>query len=128
TLLDDLQAARALYARFVPAFAPTSEDVSVVRIFATDREYDAYVGPDQAWSSGLFDASRRELILRPAQFRSRDARYSRTLQVALHEGFHQYLFQATGGLRTSAWFNEGHATFFEVAEIGARRGVIDEND
>jgi len=127
-LLDDLQAARALYARFVPAFAPTSEDVSVVRIFATDREYDAYVGPDQAWSSGLFDASRRELILRPAQFRSRDARYSRTLQVALHEVFHQYLFQATGGRQTSAWFNEGHATFFEVAEIGARRNVIDEND
>lgn len=127
-LLEDLQSARALYARSVPAFAPTSEDVSIVRLFASDREYDTYVGPDHAWSSGLFDASRRELILRAPASRGRDAQYAQLLRIALHEGFHQYLFNATGGLPTSSWFNEGHATFFEATELDRRGATIGENE
>lgn len=127
-LLEDLQAARVLYARLVPAFAESAGDVSVVRIFATSAEYDAYVGAERAWTSGIFDPSRRELVIRPPEAKGRDAQYQRALRVALHEGFHQYLFQATGGLPTAVWFNEGHATFFEVAEISNRRAVVSENE
>jgi hypothetical protein len=127
-VLDDLQAARSLYARLVPAFAESAADVSVVRIFATSGEYDAYVGPDHAWTAGIFDPSRRELVIRPAAGRGRDAQYERILRVALHEGFHQYLFHATGGLPTSAWFNEGHATFFEVARTSERNATVGENE
>lgn len=127
-LLEDLQAARGLYARLVPGFAESANDVSVVRIFATTGEYDAYVGPEHAWTAGIFDPSRRELVIRPAAGRGRDAQYTRILRVALHEAFHQYLFQATGGVPTSPWFNEGHATFFEVAEITARKATVGEND
>lgn len=126
-ILDDLQAARNMYARMVPAFAESVKDVAVVRIFATDAEYEAYVGREQAWSGGIFDPSRRELVIRPPKARGRDAQYQRMLRVALHEGFHQYLFQATGGLPTSVWFNEGHATFFEVAVITERRVKLEEN-
>ncbi len=126
-LLEDLQEARALYARFVPGFAPTTDDVSVVRIFATDAEYEAYVGPDHVWTAGVFDAMRRELVIRSVSSRRRDAQYERMQRVALHEAFHQYLFQATGGIPTSPWFNEGHAVFFEAAEIGKRRVSLGES-
>lgn len=126
-LLAALQSARLLFAALVPPLAPGADEVSVVRIFATDAEYEAYVGAAQAWTSGLFDASRRELIIRPSALGGRGARFQAALQVALHEGFHQYLFQATGGLQASPWFNEGHATFFEVADLRERRLAIEEH-
>ncbi len=127
-LLEDLQTARALYTRTVPGFAATPEDVSVVRIFATTNEYEDYVGTEHRWTAGLFDPMRRELVIRPSEARGRGGQYARTLRVALHEAFHQYLFQTSGGVPTSAWFNEGHATYFEVATVGDRRIVIAENE
>ncbi len=126
-LLATLQSARLLFATLVPPLAPGADEVSVVRIFATDAEYETYVGEAQSWSAGLFDASRRELVIRPSSVSGRGERMQAALRTALHEGFHQYLFQATGGLQASPWFNEGHATFFELVDPDARRIEIGEH-
>lgn len=127
SLLEDLQQARTLYAAKLPGFADTADDVAVIRLFASGEEYDAYVGKDYAWSGGLYDGNRRELVIRPIASRSRDASYQRTLQTALHEGFHQYIHQATGVAQPAVWFNEGYATFFETLTFQNGKPVYDED-
>lgn len=119
-LLADLQKARTLYASFFPGIAETKEDVAIIRLFKTDEEYAAYVGPDYAWSAGLYDGNRRELILCPIPAKSNQAAYTRILKTARHEGFHQYIHQAMGIAQPSVWFNEGYAAFFE--EMTFRNG------
>ena len=131
-LLEDLQQARALYAAAFPGFADTAEDVSVIRLFATETEYEAYVGacagPDYAWTAGLYNGNKRELVIRPIPARTRNASYRRTLQTALHEGFHQYLHQATGVATPAVWFNEGFAAFFEGLSFRNGKPVFDEDE
>ena len=126
-LLEDLQEARAFYQAAFPGFADTSDDVSVVRLFASAEEYDAYVGPDYAWTAGLYDGNRRELVIRPIPSKTRDAAYRRALQTALHEGFHQYIHQATGIAQPSVWFNEGYACLFECLTFRNGKPMIDED-
>ena len=43
-------------------------------------------------------------------------------KVALHEGFHQYIFYVSGEVNPALWFNEGCAQFFE--NCSPRDGVI----
>ncbi len=126
-LLDDLQLARTLYARMFPGFADTSENVSVVYLPATGEEYDAHVGPDHQWSSGLYNGATRELSIRPIAAKGRDAAYARTLSTAFHEGFHQYIHQATGIAQPAVWYNEGHACFFETLSFKNGRASVDED-
>ena len=126
-LLDDLQLARTLYAQMFPGFADTSENVSVVYLPATSEEYDAHVGPDHQWSSGLYNGATRELSIRPIAAKGRDASYARTLSTAFHEGFHQYIHQATGIAQPAVWYNEGHACFFEMLSFQNGRASVDED-
>ena len=129
-LLGDLQTARTgLFASLFPGFAETADDVAVVRFPATAREYVAYVGKEYEWSGGLFVPVRRELVLRPSESRSIGSeRYKEVLTVALHEAFHQYLHQATGGRDAPLWYNEGTAMYVECAKVGKDGISIGENE
>lgn len=126
TLVNHLQSNMeylwAGYAQLVPSPSPQTF-VGVIRVFATPEEYTAYVGPEHAWSSGLWAPDRQELIIRPSEWGGTREKSDRLLRVIYHEAFHQYLFHAYNGLETSAWFNEGHASLFENASI--RNGRLD---
>lgn len=125
-LSADLEYLRAACETLMPPVAPIRA-VSVVRIFSEPADYVRYVGPDRAWTGGLWVSAQRELVVRPLEEAgSRDQR-ERILRVVYHEGLHQYLFHAFDQLPVSAWFNEGHAAYFENASIGSRRFVIAES-
>ena len=50
------------------------------------------------------------------------------MRVITHESFHQYLFYACSMIPNAVWYNEGHACFFEAAQVGSRgRITISEN-
>jgi len=126
-LLEKLQDARAIYAKMAPPFASTKDDVSVVRLFDTEEEYVDYVGAAHKTSCGLYDPSRRELIVRPIEGAGgRANKYAEILSTALHEGFHQFLHQGCGSSETSVWLNEGHATLFETLKIHNHRVELPE--
>ena len=118
---------RKLYEIFLPANKPFQE-VSVITIPATREEYQNYVSNDVRWSGGLWDPSRRELILSTV---NKDAdqpvNRDRVIEVLNHEAFHQYLFYALDKIRSPMWFNEGHAELFEHSKFSPGRVVLEEN-
>lgn len=130
-LLDDLETARQYFEQAVPQFSDATDMVGVVRLFENADDYISYVGDtgsglDVASTGGIFDGRRRELVIRPA--RNLTAQSEGSLKSILkHEGFHQYIFSAMGGITPSAWFNEGFAVFFENCEID-RYGKIQVNE
>ena len=126
-LLEDLQLARTLYSGMFPGFADTSDNVSVIYLPASDAEYEAHVGEDHAWSSGLYNGGTRELSIRPAASGRAGNTYARTISTAYHEGFHQYIHQATGLAQPAVWFNEGFACFFETLSFRNGRAAVDED-
>lgn len=112
-----LPALRKAYAKLVPPFGGDA-DINVVRIFEEPDAYKKYVGENIEWSIGCWMPSRRELVIL-SQGKDRD----QTLEIIRHEGFHQYLFYATGRTENAMWFNEGHACFFEPAQVDAKGRV-----
>ena len=108
---------RKAFTELVPPFQPITE-ASVVRIFENPNEYKQYVGAELEWSIGLWSSMRRELIIL-SQGKDQD----KTLEIIQHEGFHQYLFHSCNMVENLPWFNEGHACFFETAEI-SRSGKV----
>lgn len=125
-LVKELQATmpalRAAFAKLIPPFE-TATDVSVVRIFEAPAAYKQYVGKEHEWSAGLWAPMRRELVIL-SQGKDRE----QTLDIIRHEGFHQYLFYACAMTENATWFNEGHACFFETAEVDNKGHVeIPEN-
>ncbi|MFO7936644.1 MAG: DUF1570 domain-containing protein [Kiritimatiellia bacterium] len=113
---------REAFQTLVPPFDPITE-TSVVRIFENPDEYKQYVGTELGWSIGLWSSMRRELIIL-----SQGNDHDKTLEIIQHEGFHQYLFHSCNMAHNLPWFNEGHACFFESAEINRRGDVnIPEN-
>jgi hypothetical protein len=125
-LVKELQGAmpvlRGAFAKLIPPF-DTSTDVSVVRIFEEPQAYKQYVGKEIEWSVGVWISMRRELVIL-----SQGRNQEQTLEIIKHEGFHQYLFYAASMIENSMWFNEGHACFFEVADIDTKGRVeIPEN-
>jgi len=126
-LVKELQATmpvlRAAFAKLIPPFE-TATDVSVVRIYETRDAYKQYVGKEYEWSAGLWSPMRRELVIL-SQGKDRE----QTLDIIRHEGFHQYLFYACAMTENATWFNEGHACFFETAEVDNKGRVeIPENE
>ena len=112
-LLSGLERLRRHYAALVPPFARTIDSTSVVRVFRKDEDYVSYLRdpslpmrPED--TAGVFSGARRELVIRP----QRRASATDAASVVRHEGFHQYLFSAWGGVAPSIWFNEGFAEFF----------------
>ncbi|MDD4018743.1 MAG: DUF1570 domain-containing protein [Kiritimatiellae bacterium] len=126
-LVKELQATmpvlRAAFTKLIPPFE-TATDVSVVRIYETRDAYKQYVGKEHEWSAGLWSPMRRELVIL-SQGKDRN----QTLDIIRHEGFHQYLFYACAMIENATWFNEGHACFFEAAEVDKKGRVeIPENE
>ncbi|MDD4101256.1 MAG: DUF1570 domain-containing protein [Kiritimatiellae bacterium] len=126
TLVRELQktmpALRNAFTRLIPPFK-AEIDVSVVRIYEEPEAYRQYVGKTHEWSIGLWSPMRRELVVL-SQGKDR----KETMSIIMHEGFHQYLFYATDKTENAVWYNEGHACFFETAQIDSRGHVeIPEN-
>jgi len=120
-LESDLEPMRAAYAVLVPPPQPIRA-VGVIRIFADQEEYTRYVGEAYAWSAGLWNEGRGELVIRPVEQGRYDRVRERVMRTIYHEAFHQYLSLATQPLRACVWFNEGHAVFFEYADL--QRGNV----
>jgi hypothetical protein len=121
---EDLEAMRPVWEAEVPPWEPARE-VAVIRVFGTPEAYVRYVGPGQAWTSGLWVPARRELAIRPLEegsvLRSRRA----VLGTIYHEAFHQYLDEAFGRLQAAPWFNEGYAQLFASLSMAGRRVNLD---
>ncbi|MCL1856035.1 MAG: DUF1570 domain-containing protein [Kiritimatiellaeota bacterium] len=120
-LQNTLPTLRQAFAKVVAPFSDKAE-VNVVRIFDTKDAYASYVGSEIEWSIGCWIPSRRELCILSKGADSREDK-EQTVMIIRHEAFHQYLFYASDGVSHAVWFNEGHACFFEVAEIDAQRRV-----
>jgi hypothetical protein len=125
-LVRDLQknmpVLRSAFMRLIPPFTDNT-DVSVVRIYQEPDAYKQYVGESHEWSVGLWSPMQRELVIL-AQDRERE----QIMHVITHESFHQYLFYACNMIPNAVWYNEGHACFFETAQVGSRGRVrITEN-
>jgi hypothetical protein len=126
-LVKELQATmpllRGAFSKLIPPFE-TATDVSVVRIYEEREAYKQYVGKGFEWSAGLWSPMRRELVIL-SQGKDRE----QTLNIIKHEGFHQYLFYACSMIENASWFNEGHACFFESAEVDSKGRVeVPENN
>lgn len=120
----ELENAREVFESYFPLRKPL-QSVSVVRIFNKREQYLEYVGGDMEWSGGLWSPARRELVISPLDRRVRDSVQKMIMrQVAFHEGFHQYLFFATGEAQADMWYNEGTAQFFEGIEFRTGEGVV----
>lgn len=121
SLVKELQAnmptLRGALVKLIPPYDP-AVDVSVVRIYEEPEAYKQYVGNGFEWSAGVWVPMRRELVIL-----SQGKDKEQTLRIIQHEGFHQYLFYATGMIENAMWFNEGHACFFEAAEVDGRGHV-----
>lgn len=121
-LQNDLELARDIFSRYFPP-SRDRQCVGVVKLFAERSEYLRYVGKKLNWTAGVWRPAERELVVSPlgVQVNDRTARrYMR--EVALHEGFHQYIFYAAGEVDPQLWFNEGCAQFFE--NCSPRDGMI----
>lgn len=121
----NLEKWRGSYASVIPPSRPI-QAIGVVRMLATDAEYETYVGREQAWTSGLWIGARKELVIRPLTG-SLAAQRDRYLGVVAHEAFHQYITYALNYVQTAPWFNEGHAAMFESAEIAQGKVRIEES-
>jgi hypothetical protein len=121
-----LEPMRAAYAVVVLPLRPI-QAVGIIRLFADEEEYVRYVGPEFAWSAGLWSEARGELIIRPVDAANYQQARERVLRTVYHEAFHQYLSLATSPLRVCVWFNEGHAVLFEHARIQNGNVMLDEH-
>ena len=120
-LQDRLEIMRKKLHKFIPAINDIDE-VSVVTIIDNKQNYLNYVSDAPEWSAGLWHPQRREVILYV------QADEEQTIQVLLHETFHQYIFYALARRTTPTWSNEGHAELVESSEIsksGFRAEVIE---
>lgn len=115
-LQSDLEYLHAAYMQILPPRVAI-EAVSVVRIFNKAEAYNQYVGPDHGWSAGVWLPGKKELVIKPAAWGDSNQRQETMANVVYHEAFHQYLFYAFDKIRVPAWYNEGHAAFFEGAQI-----------
>lgn len=132
-LQDNLEQVRASFAEI---WAPrgSAEDVSVVRVFASRAGYTEFVGPENAWTFGVWLPSKGELVISaPADDRSAvksGATREQILQAAYHEAFHQYVYFSLDRSMLPPWLNEGHAALFEACRFQRNGGGVEilEND
>ena len=126
-LQEDIEALRTAYSKLIPPIAEISA-VSVIRMPSDGDMYVSYAGEGSDWTGGMWMPTLRELVIRPVDTGSTRDQRRRFLKVAYHEGFHQYLFYALGKRPTPPWFNEGHAAFFEEAEIRKGQILVEESE
>lgn len=114
-LQTDLELAREIFQSYFP-FPGGRSGVGVVKLFAERGEYLRYIGDNLKWTAGVWVPAVRELVVSPIGVKLDDkivAQYMRN--VALHEGFHQYIFYACNEVNPALWINEGCAQFFETS-------------
>ncbi len=122
---EEIEPLRNAFAALVPPVVPIRA-VSIVRVFADGDGYVQWVGQDKAWSGGMWMPDRGELVVRAREWGNAREQREWLRGTVYHEAFHQYLHYATGGRVPAAWFNEGHATFFEGAEIRDGKVIVEE--
>jgi len=122
-LQGGLEKSRNVFTQIYPVKAPL-QAVSVVKAFETRQEYIAYVGKQYEWTGGLWVAAKKELTVSPMNFGSERKQREAMVNVIQHEGFHQYIYFATGEQHTAVWFNEGNATFFEGIDYKGKNSFI----
>ena len=115
-LQSDLEYLHAAYMQILPPRVAI-EAVSVVRIFNKAEAYNQYVGPAHSWSEGLWLPNKTELVIKSMDWGDANRRQQAMAGIVYHEAFHQYLFYAFDKINVPVWYNEGHATFFEGAQI-----------
>ena len=121
-LQSDLELARGVFGVYFP-LPPGCSCVGVVKLFADRGEYLHYVGRHMNWTAGVWRPAERELVVSPLGVNVNDRvaeRYMR--KVAMHEGFHQYIFYVAGEVNPALWINEGCAQVFE--NFSPRSGEI----
>lgn len=124
----EIERLRGVFEKLIPSSGDVTE-VSVLRAFSTESEYEEYVGSRYKWSSGVWMPHLRELVIRPLAGDSSRDRRERVIRTIYHEAFHQYLHYALDRAETSAWYNEGHAVFFENANLDSSfRVTFDDDD
>jgi hypothetical protein len=109
------------YRSLLPPLTET-RDISLIRIFQFKSDYDTYVGEDLRWTGGMWIPRRRELVL------TQEFHTEEIMSTLRHESFHQYISYAWGMLTPSPWLNEGHACFFENAQIDSKGRISFEED
>lgn len=119
-LQTDLDSLHGFYERLLPPRVAISA-VSQIRIFNTAEEYNRYVGEDRTWTAGLWVPHTTELVVKPAEWGNNSQQRDQILRIIYHEAFHQYVFYALQRLTPAAWFNEGHAAFFDSMDISGGR-------
>lgn len=122
-LLDELERMRPFYAAGVPKFASAEDSVGVLRLFESEGDFVSYIsdvnlGMAPSQTGGIFSGSRRELVIRPTSRISSEQEGS-VRSIIKHEGSHQFVFTAFGGVSPSVWFNEGFACFYENCEVSS---------
>ncbi len=122
-LTNGLPSLRRAYAASVPAALAATNQIAVVRVFATREEYLSYVGVKHKWTAALWDSLHRELVL----YLPRDGA-QHLLQTVWHEAFHQYLAYAAALVTPAPWFNEGHAEMFEHSHLDGKGNVTFDKD
>ena len=117
---------RGAYEQFMP---PKKEitAVSVIRVFNTPEEYLQFVGPELQWSAGVWMSGKKEMVIRPVEWGKKKDQEEQMMQTIYHEGFHQYVFYAMDQKHTSAWFNEGHACFYENSQVSRSHLIVEED-
>lgn len=113
---EEAEKIRVVYETLFPAVKPVDE-ISVIRVFASRDEYLTYVGESMQWTSGVWMASKKELVFAPPDQLKGKARSEILIKVLYHELFHQYLFYVGGAVNSPIWFNEGFSQFFEDVDL-----------
>ena len=124
---QNLESCRAVFETFYP-LKKELKAVSVCRLFEKREDYLNYVGKEYEWTGGLWNPSRKELIISPIDWMTKSNNRKAMVKVVFHEGFHQYLHYATDEAISSIWFNEGNATFFEGINFKGNQFEIELTD
>ncbi|MBL4849540.1 MAG: DUF1570 domain-containing protein, partial [Planctomycetes bacterium] len=121
---DLLEAGRAHYAKTFPLPENGPKRVSKVLIFDTQEGYHGYselsINDRVESTLGCYLPRYRQLLLFEEKV---DKSRRKTVQVLLHEGFHQFMHQLVPDNAIPFWLNEGLAEYMSAVEIqGGRVG------
>ncbi len=115
---SNLERSRNAFTKFYPLKGQLKA-VSVCKVFDTREEYINYVPEQIKWTAGAWMPMKKELVISPANWGSSSDNRKMMVDIAYHEGFHQYLFYASDEVESTMWFNEGNACFFEGIDFKA---------
>jgi hypothetical protein len=119
---DLLEAGRAHYAKTFPLPKSGPKRRSKVLIFDTQEGYHGYselsINDRVESTLGCYLPRYRQLLLFEEKV---DKEREKTVQVLLHEGFHQFMHQLVPDNAIPFWLNEGLAEFMSAVEVSGGR-------